>query len=173
MNLNDLTEVEVINERMTRLYGLHTVKNLPNYRVVFADEKYTEKRSGTFSVHAGDIFLREETGIREVEKYPWCRNQWVVEGIIPNPHNDVYEGDYIYNIVWAFPENLPLNWLAVMRVMHAVFNHVKTFRPKNQQEISDEENLKLAARKAEARNLLEDIPDKKHSFDKMVVLGHE
>lgn len=173
MNLNDLTESERINDRMERLYGKHTVKNLSNYRIIFADERYTEKRQGTFNVYAGDIFLREETGIREVEKYPWLRGQWVVEGLVPNPHSEVYDGDSIYNPIWAFPENLPLSFEAIVKVMNAVFTHVKATKPRSEEELFHEEKAILAKRKLEMLDKLDNLPstEGKPTFEKMVILG--
>ena len=172
MNLNEITEARIINERMERFYGFHVANNVPNYRVIFASEALTERRSGEFDVYSGDIFLRQETGIREVEKYPWLRGQWVIEGLIPNPHKDVYDGDYIYNPLYAFPEGLPLRWEPILAFMNSLFSFMGSKR--TQKDVDAEESLRIAARKAELRNKLEDIKDPSDvTFRDSVILGHE
>lgn len=172
-SLNDLTEAKVINERMARLWGHHLIVNKPNYQIVFADEQLTEKRCGTFDLYAGDIFLREETGIREVEKYPWVRGQWIIESLVPNPHPDVYDGDYIYNIIWAFPENLPLNWNAILKLMNAIFLNLSQKKARRtEQDDYEIEKRRIKEAKIRMRHELENIPEKGLNFDNIVILGH-
>ena len=120
MQLTQLTEAYVINNRLEEFYGKHTVANKARFRVVWSTEQI-EKRRGTFNVFHGDIFLREETGIREVEKYPFFPNCWVVERLHGNVYPDVLDGEYIYEPLFTFPEGLPLNWRAVdLVVKHAL-----------------------------------------------------
>jgi len=107
--LSDSFDCFVINDRLRENFGLHGDFALPRFRVVHSDDQL-EKRYGTFSAYAGDIFLREETGIREIPKYPWLDNQWVLERLFPNIHQDVYEGNCTYEPLWAYPTGLPLNW---------------------------------------------------------------
>ena len=101
-----ITEINAINERLLNLYGKHEEFNLPRFRIVNSDTQL-EKRFGTFQVFSGDIYLREETGIRLVPKYSWLENQIVVERLEPNVHKDVYEGEFTYECLYAFPVGLP------------------------------------------------------------------
>lgn len=99
-------ELQVINDRLETLYGRHEERNLPRFRAVFSDNQL-EKRFGTFQVYNGSIWLREDTCIKEVPKYSWLENQIVVERLEPNVHKEVYEGEFIYEILYAFPTGLP------------------------------------------------------------------
>lgn len=110
-----------INERLKTIYGIHEEVNKARFRIVHSDDQY-EKRFGTFQVYSGNIWLREETGIRETEKYPWLSNQWVVERLQPNETEDVYEGDLVYEPLWAFDEKLPLNMEMVEFVVKKSLN---------------------------------------------------
>lgn len=102
MEISKLEQVRLINEKLERLFGKHAIKNLPNFRLSYAGEQF-EKRQGTFSVYCGDIFLREESGIREVKKYAYLDDDtWLMERLVPNLHQDVMEGDYTYECFYAF-----------------------------------------------------------------------
>lgn len=102
MDISNLEQVRIINETLGRLYGIHTIKNLPNFRLAYCADRY-EKRQGTFSVYSGDIFLREETGIKEVKKYPYIDDDiWLAERLVANMNQDVMEGDYVYECFYSF-----------------------------------------------------------------------
>lgn len=73
--------MEEINKFLENTYG----KNLfgqPIFRIVFSADQQ-EKRLGKFAEHYGKIFLREFTGVREVPKYPWIKDRWVLERWAP------------------------------------------------------------------------------------------
>jgi hypothetical protein len=59
-----MENISAINKRLVELYG-KSIDGRPNFRIVFSDTQY-EKRFGTFEVTCGDIFLREETCLKEV-----------------------------------------------------------------------------------------------------------
>lgn len=104
MEISKLEEVRLINEKLEKLYGKHTVKNQANFRLAYCGEQF-ETRKGTFSVYSGDVFLREESGIREVKKYAYLDDDtWIIERLIPNLHTDVMDGDFVYEPVYAFPK---------------------------------------------------------------------
>lgn len=104
MDIGKLEEVRLINEKLEKLYGKHTIKNQANFRLVYCGEQF-ERRQGTFSVYSGDVFLREETGIREVKKYEYIDDDiWIIERLVANLHTDVMDGDYVYEPVYAFPK---------------------------------------------------------------------
>lgn len=105
-------EARTINDKLLEMYGRHISADRANFRVSWSEDQF-EKRFGIFNVYYGDMFLREETGIRTVPKYEYLDCQWVVERLHPNYHKDVMEGDYVYEPLWAFPKNLPLKWEAI------------------------------------------------------------
>jgi len=181
MNLSEIGEAKLINDRLSRLYGRHTVIDKPIFRLAFSEE-LTEKRSGEKAVFADcngvDIFLRMEDGIHEVQKYPWLDNQWVVEQLMENPHQDVFEGQYIYNCIYAFKENLPCPpWKAIQFFVQnfiLVLHNAKGTQPKTQADAEIQEEVKKKAERERIRNLLDITPEgKRHRFDKMVVLAKD
>lgn len=134
MDINNLEQVRSINETLGRLYGRHTAKNLPNFRLVYCGEMF-EKRSGTFRVYSGDIFLREEVGIREVKKYEYIDDDiWLVERLVPNTHTDVMEGDYVYECFYSFKK---IDHVPPIRALIFLINSLMVVgghQPKNEKE---------------------------------------
>lgn len=118
-NLSGTFEAFTFNQKLLELYGRHVESNTARFRVVHSGDQL-EKRFGTFDVYNGSTYLRtEENVIREMPKYGHLDNQWVIERLEPNVHQDVYDGDFIYECLWALPTGLPLNWEAVDVVVKA------------------------------------------------------
>lgn len=159
MNIQSLEQVRIINEKLENLYGRNTVVNLPNFRLSYCGDLY-EKRSGTFSVYSGDIFLREETGIREVKKYAYIDDDiWLIERLIPNPHQDVMAGSHSYECVYSFPkiDHVP-PLRAIIFFMNAFFviGGTENLRqPKTEKEALDRDNKRKDAEVKKARELLD------------------
>jgi hypothetical protein len=179
MELTSLESVSLINSRLERLYGRHTIVNKPIFRLAYSEE-LLERRSGEKAVFADcngvEIFLRMETGIHEVRKYPWLDKQWVIENIVGNPHQDVFEGDYIYNIIYAFKPNMPCPpWKAIHFFLQHWILIMNTTRPKRTEkdDLSDDAaKKKLEVEKA--RNLLDvTLETPKHKFDTILDLGRK
>lgn len=153
-------EVKEINERLLNLYGRHVAADKALFRVSWSEDQL-EKRFGTFNVYTGDVFLREETGIRETPKYSYLDNQWVVERLHINYHQDVMEGGYIYEPLWAFPKGLPPKWEAIdycvkmALQMLPVEEDKKTPKTEKEAIYQDEEKKKLEVK--ETRNELDNI----------------
>ncbi len=123
--LSDSYDCYIINDKLTTLYGRHEETNKPRFRVVHSDDQL-EKRFGNFTVSTENgIYLRTETNVvRQVPKYcnGLLENQWVVERLQPNETEDVIEGDFIYECLWAFPAGLPLNYEMVEFVVKKALN---------------------------------------------------
>lgn len=157
MGQSDNYEVFQINDRLRELYGLLVDTGKQKVRVCHSDDQL-EKRYGTFDLYAGEFFLREETGIREVPKYDWMNNQWVVEGLVPNIYPDVYEGDYNYCCLYAFPSGLPLHWEAIDLVAKAFLKILDVDKydiPRTEQQAQDAHKLKLQKESAVILNRLD------------------
>ncbi len=106
-----MTTLESVNQRVTDKWGYHPITGLPNYKVILVTDKYpTEKRHGEFNIFlkGTDIFLKTETGVSEVLKYPGWEGFFVVEWLTYNQHHDVMSGAtpsdprFIYEPVWRF-----------------------------------------------------------------------
>lgn len=162
MNIAFLEDTRLINERLESLYGKHTVKNLPNFRLAFVGD-LTEKRQGTFTVTTeSGIYLREETGIREVSKYPYCPdNSWILERLVPNLNPDVMGGDYVYEPIYNFPENVFPIWRAVEFFMIQIFH--KRNAPQTQKDADLQESESKKAETQKIRNIIEGVKEEKNN----------
>lgn len=152
ITLNDLTEANIINERLESLYGRHVELSKPNFRVVWAPNQI-EKRY-TNRTESG-VYIEGKGIIREMPKYPWCGNQWIVERVHPNYHKDVADGDFIYESLWAFPEGLPLKWEAIDLCCKIALKIVKNDLPKSEKEALALDEAKREDEKQHIRDLID------------------
>ncbi len=119
----DPTKLIAYNNRLRDLFGLY-YDGHPLYRLVWSDSQI-EKRFGTWQEWAGDIFIREFTGIKEVPKYPYAAARWILErreGHIPNPE---LPEQICYEPKWVFEnEEGPVDpeWWAIEHIIHAINN---------------------------------------------------
>jgi len=75
-----MTDVESINQQL-QLHGLN-LKGEPLYRIVWSDFQ-TEMRYGRFREFFQRIFLREFVGTKEVPKYNFLKERWILERWLP------------------------------------------------------------------------------------------
>lgn len=98
------------------------LQGLPYYRLVWSNHQL-EKRKGTFcDFTEGGLFIREVTEVREVPKYPYLQDRWVLERWVPphyaynpeliNSHEGSYEPFYVFEDRNGNP--LPLSLKAVV-----------------------------------------------------------
>jgi hypothetical protein len=120
----------VINRRLKDNYGMSALHpDKPKYRVVWSTG-LTEKRFGEFNDFYGDIFVRSVKAIREVPKYPFDRDRWILERYVraPNPELD-HDGTDRYEAIWTFKgpdgEFLPLNYKAIEIIINILENPAK------------------------------------------------
>lgn len=104
---------ESINLWLKDHYGCN-VEGHPLYRVVWSTG-LTENRFGEFeeTTEAG-IFLRSFTGVREVLKYPFSQNRYVLEKFEDNPAgSDIVGVKFTYEPMYVFQnkksKSLPLD----------------------------------------------------------------
>lgn len=70
--------VKNINKKLKKLYGNAKGSHNQLYRIVFSENE-RENRRGTFNVFSGIIFLKTVTGVRNMKKYPYIQNKFVLE----------------------------------------------------------------------------------------------
>lgn len=75
-----MTEIEMINSNLAKVRKNEL--GLPAYRIVWSDSQQ-EMRRGTFREFVGNIFIRETVGIREVPKYSYIKERWILERWAP------------------------------------------------------------------------------------------
>lgn len=83
----NLPPLKTMSDNISRLnrflfsQGL-TLEGKALYRLVWSDTE-TEFRKGTFREFYGKIFLREFNGVREVKKYNYIHERWILEKWAP------------------------------------------------------------------------------------------
>ena len=117
--------LEEINRRLSDRYGKFE-DGQPNWRVVWSDEQL-EMRHGTFNkITEGGLYLGQETGVREVPKYPYIKNKFVLEKLVPiGIITDGMLDKVSYEPIWTFEdkfgEPLPVKWEAIEFIIHVMF----------------------------------------------------
>jgi len=72
--------MEHINSFLTN-FGT-TLNGTPHWRLVWSDDQL-EYRKGVFNEFYGDVFLRTIKGTREVRKYNYIKERWILERYFP------------------------------------------------------------------------------------------
>jgi hypothetical protein len=106
-----------LNQHLKDAYGT-TVDGKQLFRLTWSTG-ITEFRHSTFVDYLGDIFLREVTETREVLKYPFAQDRWILERIrlTSDKAKEVFglvgEDPYSYEPIYTFQDKdgdyLPLN----------------------------------------------------------------
>ena len=99
------SDIDRINAQLAKVYGLEVRSNRPVFRIVNS-AKTTEKRLGVFrDFTESGIFIREVKEVREVLKYNYLKDTWVLEKLVwiggRNPELPEARG-YNYECMWAF-----------------------------------------------------------------------
>lgn len=115
-----------INEKLHRLYGREKITGCVKYRVVRSEEQL-EKRYGSYKVFTEEtgIYLRDEVGVRQIKKYWYMKDCWVLERVEPNTNRAEYIIDkVIYEPLFTFlsgkNEALPLEWRPIELCLYAL-----------------------------------------------------
>lgn len=150
MELIHLEEVRIINERLLERYGRDVNCDKAKFRLVYTDDQ-VETRYGEFDVYTGNIFLRQEKGVREIEKYRgYPPGTWMVERLMPNHHRDVMDGDYVYEPIYNFTL-FPI-WKACEFLIQSLFFTKPPRTEKEDLYLDDQKKIKEVA---EARNMID------------------
>jgi hypothetical protein len=90
--------------------------SLPNYRIIWSTA-VTEKRHGVFNDFYGKIFVRTYEGVREVIKYPYDQDRYILERLEDARGNRELIEPYSYEPLYVFKDKrgfyLPLNMKVV------------------------------------------------------------
>lgn len=121
-----MEQVEIINQRLIDYYGYFESGDKPNYRLVYSNNQF-EMILDTFRdyVPGTNIFVREVTEFREVRKYPYLKNKWVLEKILPAPEQ--LTTNLTYESIWVFGkkgdpygESIEPKWIAIQFVIDGI-----------------------------------------------------
>lgn len=163
MRLDYLEPVRVINEALLRAYGPHP--EMPSkalYRLSYAAD-CIEQRKGDFKVYVDgtNCLLREEKNVvREVHKYNYLYDLdcFVVEKLLPNPHQDVFGENYSYECFYAFKPGMLPPLKAVLFLINSQVL-ITGLAPKTEKEAIERDRVKLAEEKIKTRELLDEQYD--------------
>ena len=71
-------EIRELNNWLRESYG-KTVTGKVRFRIIWSEDIF-ENRKGTFNEFYGKIFLRTVTGVRQVKKYNYISDRFILEG---------------------------------------------------------------------------------------------
>jgi len=111
-----MNDVDVINQRLEDFYG-REIDGRPRYRVVWSTSQI-ETRIGEFNEFYGPIYLRTFKGVKQLPKYPFDKDRWVVEKLMYVKNEEILSempGSYEPFYIAKDSEGgfLPLNWKVV------------------------------------------------------------
>lgn len=151
-----------LNKYLQDTYGT-TVDNKALFRLTWTTG-ITEFRHSIFEDYYGEIFLREVKETREVLKYPYAQDRWVLEKIKLIDGNSRALGlldpnPYIYDAIYTFQDKqgnfLPLNREMLDAAMMLFFQFYTRMTPKERLDFRITELArKDLERKGKVRNLL-------------------
>lgn len=152
-------DAETVNKHL-KSWGLNPYGD-PVVRVVWSDNQ-RELRRGTYNEFYGDIFIRTVTGVKEVPKYSWISERWVLERWY-SPEK-AFDADLVesnsgsYEPVYVFQDKagnfLPLNLRVVELICSAMFN-----QPPTKQQVRQEIEDMLTRQDIEMQSYFEDALD--------------
>ena len=125
-----------INKWLVDNYG-KTVEGYPLFRVLWTTG-ITEFRKSRFIDYEGDSVIRDVLETREVLKYPFAQDRWVLEKIVFLRKEDREVGlqtdlPYTYNEIYTFQDTLtnplPLNLEMVKAAMFLFFKFYVQMTP--------------------------------------------
>lgn len=127
----------VINQWLKDNYG-QTVDSKAIFRLVWSTG-LTEKRFGEYEEYTDSgIFLRSFKGVREVLKYPFAQNRWVLEKIELLPENSDIIAKFSYEPFYVFQkkngEFLPLDRDIIQIAITCFLNKTQTSRLQKEEE---------------------------------------
>lgn len=126
-----------INQYLQDTYG-RTVEGLPLFRIVWSTG-LTEHRFSEYHDFYGEVFLRAVREVREVLKYPYAQDRWVLERIQLTDERIKQMGlqtdkPYHYEEIYTFQDKqgrfLPLSRDKVDTALYLFFNYYLKMTPK-------------------------------------------
>lgn len=119
-----MADLLVINRRLKEYFG-SDLTGKQHYRVVWS-ENLLEKRLGKFSDFYGDIFVRQQTEVREVPKYGYIKNRHILEKLVHFDRmkvpelieSDSYEPLYVFQDKDG--KSLPVNYQVCQKIIHTL-----------------------------------------------------
>jgi hypothetical protein len=131
-----------LNQWLKDTYGT-TVDGYPLFRLLWTTN-VTERRHSKFVDFHEDLFIREVEETREVLKYPFAQDRWVLERIHLIDNGAINIGlradeRFAYEEVYTFQDRdgnyLPLNREAIETAMYLFFKYYLALTPLQRQDM--------------------------------------
>jgi len=106
-NTTDRVIIDHINEMLSGRG--RTLDGRPLFRIVWSSDQF-ELRSGIFVDRHGPIIIREVKAVREVHKYNYALDHWVLEKMVYLPSNNRIIADEIIGVMAGTYEPLVIFW---------------------------------------------------------------
>ena len=153
-----------LNKWLDESFG-RTPEGYPYFRLIWSTG-ITEHRYSEFHDYYGDIFVRAVREVREVLKYPFAQDRWIIERIRPITKEArklglQSEGNFCYEEVYIFQDRegnfLPLDRQMVEVAIYLYFKHVVSLSRKQRTDIRMEMLAKKELeKKKQTRELIGD-----------------
>lgn len=136
---------ETINKKLIDNYGLD-LSGKPKYRVVWSEDE-TEIRVGKLEEWYGGVIVRVHEGAKEVKKYSYISDRFVLEMLVPTNNNELIT-KMNYEPLYVFQDGegnfLPLNWDVIEIILNSLANRqpTKHLTEEQFQYLEDEETAK-------------------------------
>ena len=149
-----------LNEFLKNNYGT-SIDGRPIFRLLWTTG-VTEKRKARFIDMSDDIFIRDVIEVREVLKYPFAQERWVLERLVPIPFElkaeILTDDNWSYEEVYTFQnkkgEYLALSPMIVEAALYLFFKYYLSMTPKDR---ADMRTSMLARRDLTKRNKTRDL----------------
>lgn len=133
------SELKQINIRLENIFGKE-LDGRPRLRLVWSNTQF-EHRVGVFNIHTqSGIFLHTEQGAREMPKYGYAKDRWILEFAYNQARPDLLKSES-YEPLWIFQDRdgnalVPI-WRAVEMIAYAWQNPnpIKSLWEKEQDEV--------------------------------------
>ncbi len=126
-----------LNKYLLDQYG-KTPEGLPYFRLIWSTN-VTEKRFSEFTDFIGDVPIRTVQEVREVLKYPFAQDRWILERIHPLDEKAremglMTDSNFSYEEIYIFQDRngnyLPLSREMLDVAMYLFFKHYLDKTPK-------------------------------------------
>ena len=154
---NESIDAELINKFLAKFGNIPLSDSQPMFRLIWTDNE-NELRRGTYNIFHAGIFLKTETGVLRVPKYPHLKERYIIEKWyppeiyftpeLPESVNGGYEVKYIFEDEKY--NRLPLRMKVAEKLM-------KSWMKPNPSKMARESRDRLAAQVKEEKSYQADM----------------
>jgi len=121
-------EVERMNQRLRDTFGIDTITGEPIWRISWAANEIEKRHTEFKDYTSSGIYIRTAKETRDVPKYPWWENMFILERLVLVPESNQQEllgKKTSYECLWPFHDSkenpLPPNYEVCEMVIYQVY----------------------------------------------------